>query len=173
MKKTIYFIFLCSFSVLVFLQSCKKDTNEAQTPPEYIATDASFAGFMSWSLDATNQGADPALGGAHAGNDSTVTRKVYFKDGQSLVNGSYPIGTIIVKHSANPDQTVNEFTAMVKRGNNFNVAGGDWEWFMLNTDGSIAVDQASGMAMRGASLMDGMCLSCHQGASSKDYVFSK
>jgi hypothetical protein len=65
------------------------------------------------------------------------------------------------------------FTAMVKRGNNFNAAGGDWEWFMLNSDGSIAVDATSGMAMRGANLMNGMCIGCHQGASSKDYVYSK
>ncbi|PIQ30292.1 MAG: hypothetical protein COW63_10105 [Bacteroidetes bacterium CG18_big_fil_WC_8_21_14_2_50_41_14] len=173
MKKSFFFIFLLSFTVLAFLQSCKKDNNDQQTPAEYIATDASFAGFMSWSLDAANQGADPALGGAHAGNDSTVTRKVYFKNGQSLVNGSYPVGTIIVKHSDNPAQSVNEFTAMVKRGNNFNAAGGDWEWFMLNSDGSIAVDAASGTAMRGANLMNGMCIGCHQGASSKDYVYSK
>jgi hypothetical protein len=61
---------------------------------------------------------------------------------------------------------------MVKRGNDFNPNGGDWEWFMLNSDGTIAVD-GNGNKMRGADLMGGMCLMCHTGASNKDYVFSK
>jgi hypothetical protein len=61
---------------------------------------------------------------------------------------------------------------MVKRGNDFSPNGGDWEWFMLNADGSIATDPSSGMKMRGASLMNGMCLQCHS-AGSVDYTFTK
>jgi len=38
---------------------------------------------------------------AHGGNDETVVRDVYFKDGQLPVNGIYPVGTIIVKHLKN------------------------------------------------------------------------
>jgi hypothetical protein len=150
-------------------QSCKEDEDVVQ---EYIADDNSFKSFMSWTLEATHQGPDPALGPAHGGNDSTVVREVFFKDGQDIKDGEYPVGTLIVKHSHNPGSSVNEFTALAKRGNDFNTDGGDWEWFVLNSDGTIAVDD-SGNKLRGADLMGGMCLNCHTGASSKDYVFSK
>lgn len=132
---------------LFVLQSCDKENDNDEQPEqadEFVADDNSFADFMSWPLDVTTQGADPALGMAHAGNDSTVTRNIYFKNGQDPVNGKYPVGSIIVKHSSNPDQTVNEFTARVKRGNEYNPTGGDWEWFMLNPDGTIASDPNTG-----------------------------
>ncbi|MGE0635260.1 MAG: hypothetical protein AB7G44_06660 [Bacteroidia bacterium] len=170
MKKTTFTILtaMLIMGISVF-QSCKKDEDN----DEFIADNSTFANFMSWSLDATAQGPDPALGGmAHGGNDSTVTRNVYFKNGQDPINGTYPIGTVIVKHSNNPAGSVNEFTAMVKRGNDFNPNVGDWEFFMLMPDGSIASD-TTGMEMRGASLMNGMCGGCHSGASSSDFVFSK
>lgn len=169
MKKLALFAVLAAFAVLVSLQSCKDDEVVIQ---EFVADDSSFSNFMSWKLEGTNQGPDPALGSAHAGNDTTVTRMIYSKNGQNPVNGEFPVGTIIVKHSKNPDLTVNEFTAMVKRGNSFSPSGGDWEWFMLNPDGSIASDPASGMKMRGADLMGGMCLSCHSSGAT-DYSFTK
>ncbi len=61
---------------------------------------------------------------------------------------------------------------MAKRGNDFSPNGGDWAWFMLKPDGSIATD-ANVNPMSGANLMDGMCLSCHTQTASSDYVFSK
>lgn len=163
-------------SIAIVLQSCKKDKDEdpAPTPPpvEFVADDQTFAGFANWVLEATNQGPDPALGMAHGGNDSTVTRFVYFKDGQDPVNATYPQGTLIVKNSTNPSQTVNEFTAMAKRGANFNSSNNGWEWFMLNQDGSIATDSL-GNKLRGANLMGGMCGGCHSQVSSKDFIFTK
>ncbi|MFU8842304.1 MAG: cytochrome P460 family protein [Bacteroidales bacterium] len=174
-RKTFLIFSALMVSAIVFFESCSSDDDDV-TPPvaqEFVADNSSFTGFMNWSLDATAFGADPALGGmAHGGNDSTVVRNVYFKDGQDPVNGKYPQGTIIVKHSNNPDNTVNEFTAMVKRGGNFNPEANGWEWFMLAPDGTIAVD-AQGNLMRGAKLMDNMCTMCHTAAASKDYVFSK
>lgn len=170
MKKSVLIRVLMAIAIGVSLQSCSDDDKDVKE--EFIADDSSFSNFMSWPLEAENQGPDPALGAAHAGNNETVTRKVYFKDGQGPSGGEYPVGTVIVKHSGNPDLTVNEFTAMVKRGNDFNTNGGDWEWFMLNADGTIATDASSGMKMRGANLMNGMCLSCHSAAST-DYVFNK
>jgi len=129
-----------------------------------------FASYMNWMLEATNTGVDPAMA-AHGINDSTVTRSVYVMDGQDAVGGKYPVGTMIVKHSVNAAGTLNERTAMVKQKEGFNPAGNDWEWFMLAADGSIAKD-AGGALMRGATLMDGMCQSCHAGAG-VDFVFSK
>jgi hypothetical protein len=171
--------FLLSMMLLMGLSisftSCKKDdtTVEDPQPSEYIATNDSFKGFASWTLGAENLGVDPSLGAAHAGNDSTVTRSIYFKDNAKPVNGKYPVGAIVVKHSHNPAGTVAMYTAMVKRGNNFDAANSDWEYFMLAGDGQIAKNE-DGMEMRGdgATMMNGMCLGCHTNASSKDYIFT-
>lgn len=169
-KLSILTVFGVFIILLSAMQSCTKDDAE---PTEFIADNSTFANFDNWSLDAVNHGPSPSLSTAHAGNDTTVTRNVYFLNGQDRVNGSYPIGTAIVKHSTNPSGSVSEITAMVKRGNGFNPSTGDWEWFMLMADGSIATD-SDGMAMRGgASMMGGMCNSCHAFASANDFTFSK
>jgi hypothetical protein len=173
MKKFFSILIISSFfGFIPFLQSCSDDDDTVAPVTEVVANDNSFKDFMTWSKDAIRKGADPALGGmAHGGNDSTVTRNIYYKNGQNPVNGVYPVGTIIVKHSSNPDKTVNEFTAMVKRGGEFNKEKGGWEYFMLATDGTIGKDGT--MEMRGANLMNGMCAGCHSAAFSKDYIFTK
>lgn len=165
---------------LAVTQSCKKEEDEPTPTPtptptpsaEFIADSATFLSYMTWTVQAVKTGPSPSLGTAHAGNDSTVTRIVHFKDGQNPVNGKYPVGTVIVKHSSNTANTLQEIVAMVKRGNNFNPSVGDWEFFMLELNGKIAKD-ANGQPMRGASLMGGMCGGCHSAASSKDYIFTK
>jgi hypothetical protein len=137
---------------------------------EFIADDNTFSGFASWTLVDTRNGADPALGGmAHGGNDSSVTRKIYIKENVTMSNGQYPRGTVVVKQSTKPDGSMNEITAMVKRGNSFDKDHNDWEYFMLMPDGKIA---DSGK-MRGSELMSGMCRMCHKGAKDKDYLFTK
>ncbi len=172
MRKTISLSLLAAFVVVASVsQSCKKE-EETPKPEEFIASDASFANFMTWTLEASHNGPDPALGTAHGGNDSTVTRDVYFKDGQDRLSGSFPTGTIVVKRSHN-GSGMNEVTAMTKRGNNFNPNIGNWEFFMLNPDGTIAVDSGTNMPMRGANLMGGMCGGCHSQAASQDFIFSK
>lgn len=176
MKKTIIITSVFAFVLgTTLMQSCKKDEDKTTSPvnSEFIADSNTFVNFMMWPVQATKNGADPSLGMAHAGNDSTAIRRVHFKDGISSVNGKYPVGSIIVKHTTNAAGTLNEFTGMVKRGNGFNPTKGDWEFFMLTSDGKIANDMATGMPMRGANLMGGMCGSCHAGAASKDYIFSK
>ncbi len=159
----------------LLLASCSKDDDEETVvvPEEYVATDASFMNFSTWTLGAEPMGADPSLGPAHGGNDSTAIRSIYFKDNAKPVNGKYAIGSVVVKYSHNPAGTLNEYTAMVKRGNGFDLANGDWEYIMLSGDGKIAVD-ANGMAMRGdgPTMMGGMCLSCHTKAGSSDYIFT-
>ncbi|BDS09968.1 hypothetical protein [Aureispira anguillae] len=169
MKKTkLFFAAIAIFSIAYTTQSCQDPTPE---PTEFIADNSTFANFTNWELAATNVGPSPSLGAAHAGNDSTVTRKIYYKDAQAPVDGVYPVGTVIVKHSANPAGTVAEYTGMVKRGNSFNPSHNDWEWFMLESNGNIATD-SSGAEMRGANLMNGMCNNCHSVATT-DYSFSK
>lgn len=172
-RKSFAVILLIIATVLIIIQACKKDEEPEDTQPtEFVADNSTFSGFMSWPLEATNIGPDPALGATFPGNDMTVARNIYFKNGQDPVDGLYPQGTVIVKHSVNPALTVNEFKAMVKRGGNFNTAGNGWEWFILNPDGTIAVDD-EGNPLRGAGLANGDCISCHDAAVAKDYVYSK
>jgi len=166
MKKTQLLIASLMLCLLAYsTQSCKK------ADEEFVADNSTFSGYMNWSKDATFNGADPSLGPAHGGNDSTTTRDVYFKDGQAPENDAYPIGTVIVKHSHNTSGSVAEYTAMVKRGNGYNASSGDWEWFMLESNGNIATD-STGMERRGGDLMNGACTGCHLKATT-DYVFSK
>jgi len=165
--KITFFLSVFLFSTILF--SCSDD-DPVTTPSEYVANDASFSNWMSWTLVATISEPGVALGEmAHGGQDPTFTRKVYIKDNATAVNGKYPVGTIVVKHSQNEANTTNEYTAMVKRGNGFNPSNNDWEWFMIDTEGKIA----DGGAARGANLMNGMCGGCHTGATAKDFVFSK
>ncbi len=149
-------------------QSCKKDDE----PKEFIADDNTFANYDAWSLDVTRYGIDPSLGPAHGGNDSTTVRKIYFKDGVKRSGDEYPIGATILKYSYNSNGQVNVRTGMVKRGNNFDPEHNNWEYFIITQDGKIAED-ANGKKKRGANLNNGGCVSCHSGASSKDYIFTK
>lgn len=159
---------------VVVIQACKDDDEpNTPAPQEFIATSTTFQDFETWSLDAVNVGPSPSLGSAHTGNDSTVTRNVYFNNGQDRVNGTYPIGTIIAKRSTNPAGTVDEIVGMAKRGNGFNTAAGNWEWFMLNVNGTIAVDSTGTELRGGANFMGGACNSCHSAASANDFTFSK
>lgn len=168
-KTTLAMLLLLILAAQSMFQACKKDDDE---PSEFIADDSTFSGFGTFKLHATNQGPDPALGPAHAGNDADAQRNVYFKNDVSPSGGKYPVGAVVVKHTTKPDGSINEVTAMVKRGNNFDATGNDWEYFVLQPDGKIAKD-ADGNLMRGAKLMNGMCQNCHVGAAAKDYIFSK
>ncbi len=168
MNKKLFFAFTLLLSGLLLSTSCKK---EEEVPQEFVANNQTFTGFKSFTKVAENNGPDPSLGAAHSGNDSTVTRYIYFKDNVAASGGTYPVGAVIVKESKNDEGTVNMITAMVKRGNSFNTQGGDWEWFVLTSDGTIAKDE-QGNDMRGVALMNGACVSCHAGAE-VDYVFSK
>jgi len=171
MTRYFRFVFLGLLSLAFVLTSCKKDNDDPE-PEEYIATNETFKSFMDWTLGGEFYGMDPSLGGAHGGNDSTVTRSVYFKDNVMPASGFYPIGAVIVKYSHNTGGNLNEYTAMVKRGNDFNTGGNDWEYFMLAGDGQIATDD-HGNAMRGANLMNGMCMGCHSSAQNTDYIFTQ
>ena len=172
-RKSFRIVLILAVAAFFVIQACKKDEEPEDTQPqEFVADNSTFSGFMSWPLETTNLGPDPALGASFPGNDMTVYRKIYFKNGQDPVNGLYPQGTVIVKHSFNPAFTLNECKAMVKRGGSFNTTGNGWEWFILNPDGTIAVDN-DGNPLRGANLAEGECTTCHTQAVEKDYVFSK
>lgn len=159
------FALLC---LIVFFYSCSSD-NTTNPQAEFIASDSDFSNWMSWTMVAEKSGPDPALGEAHSGNDSSVKRKIYIKqpNAQKGSNGQYPNGTIVVKQTVDKDGTEIMVVGMAKRGgSSFNTDNNGWEWFVLNSNGTIKD--------RGDKLMNNMCNMCHSAVkTSKDYVFSK
>ncbi len=97
-----------------------------------------------------------------------VTRRKQILANPNAGEQSYPTGTIILKEVVDASSTISEITAMVKRGGTFNAENNGWEWFMLDP-------VTRRIAGRGATLMDGMCSSCHSQAldpaNGVDYVF--
>lgn len=172
MKPKLLFAGILVATVLISIQSCKDDDEDEKASPEFVAENKDFANFRNWTEVAVQQGPSPSLGEAHAGNNAEATRTIYFKNNQERASDSrFPMGTLVVKDTRDAAGNTIEVTAMVKRGNNFNADHNDWEWFMLNPDGTIKVE--AGMTLRGAKLMDGMCGACHSQAKSADFIFSK
>lgn len=159
---------LALLCLMVLLYACSTD-NSTTPNPEFIAADSDFSNWMGWTLLAEKQGPDPSLGDAHSGNDAKAKRKIYIKqsNAQRGENGQYPNGTIVVKQTTAEDGSEIMVVAMVKRGgSSFNTDHNGWEWFILNSNGSIMA--------RGDKLMDNMCNACHSAVkTNKDYVFSK
>jgi len=161
MKKiTLPMIAMLFLALSLGLQSCEKTVDVK----EYIADDNTFVDFLDWTLKATINGADPSLNGAHGGGSEHTVRTIYFKDNASKVDGEFPIGTVINKLSHNDTTGLDMRTGMVKRGNDFDKDNGDWEYFIIAADGSIA--------SRGDSEYLS-CFACHVGAKSKDYIFTE
>jgi len=165
MKKE-FILAILTCSIFIFsLQSCDDDDPVDPDPiTDLNATDATFADFTSWTLEATENGVgSSSLGTAHAGTDPDSERKIYFKDGQDAVNGVYPIGTLVGKTVETADGF--SYFGMVKRAVDYDVDGNNWEYFVLAADGSIT--------SRGADLNNGNCQGCHSVASATDFIFSK
>lgn len=150
--------------------------NDASITTEFVATNSTFAGFESWILEATESGLNDALDTgdpvtqAHAGHNPDVTRRIYFKDGADRVGDTYPVGTVIGKSMLSSDGAVAGYFGMAKREPGYSVLG-DWEWFLLNADGSVK-DDADGNPERGGADFKA-CGGCHAGASATDYTFTK
>lgn len=137
---------------------------------EFVAQESDFAGFASWTKTAgplSGVGPNPSsIGPAHDSGDATVSRTIYINNNATRgADGQYPVGTILVKAHTKGGAMVGG-TAMAKRGSSFNPTVKDWEWFILTASGSI-------MVRGGAEVMGGACNSCHSGASSKDFVFTR
>jgi hypothetical protein len=157
----------------IFIAACSSnDTTTNPTSTEFVAKDADFAGFTSWTQTITpRMGPDPAgllNGGAHSGNDTSLTRTIFINNASAArdANGQFPNGTILVKQLKMRDGTVPVITAMVKRGGEFNKNNKGWEWMLI--------DPASGkISMRSDTLLSGLCNGCHSANADKDYVFTR
>lgn len=156
----------------LLIESCKKE-EDAPVSTEFKASNSTFENFRNWTQVASILGPDPAVGAFHGGADITTERYVYQNNDKDTTAGkkTFPKGTVFVKESFTDGKVIHEITAMVKRGGSFNETQNGWEWFVLNTDGTIKKD-STGAQMRGAELLNGMCGGCHYGASI-DFVFTK
>lgn len=76
----------------------------------------------------------------------------------------FPEGSVIVREKISGKQplTPELLTVMVKRGKNFNPAGSDWEYMVLDGAGSLVLSRGK----------LGACNSCHSRKKEADFVFS-
>ncbi len=144
---------------------------------EYVAKISDFANYKGWEvIDYIIGKTNPFIGSAHKGNDINYSRIVYKSPSTEKVNGVYKVGSIVLKETFTWKDGEKKFAsmggilAMVKRGDNFNKEGGDWEWF------EISPDLSKVKARGGKEMMKGMCNSCHSMANSQerggDFVFA-
>jgi hypothetical protein len=95
-------------------------------------------------------------------------RTVYLNQRPAAGATAFPVGTIIVKHSAD------RVFARVKRGGGYNAGAPGWEWFELQPGGGGVVT----ISWRGVGPPTGEgyggdpngCNSCHAASKTNDYV---
>jgi mono/diheme cytochrome c family protein len=159
----------------LFVVGCEV-VDTVQQPPTtsgFVAKQTDFADYNNWQSTDYSNAYSPVLGPAHMGNNPDYARRVYINPAGMKDAGEYAMGTIIVKETFTWEEGQQKFAemggilAMAKRGGDFNMDGGGWEWFMLARDLSI-------VGRGGQEMMDGGCHSCHglaEGEGGMDYVF--
>jgi Cytochrome P460 len=104
----------------------------------------------------------PVRGGssAHGG-----TKNVYVSKPRRAGQKRYPVGTIIVKEAVNPGESFVHLIAVSRKIKGFNPRHNDWQMIEWSRDSGSArfTEVARGQ----------ICYSCHVGARSRDYVWTK
>ena len=159
-----------------------------ETGPTFLAFAPDFANFHDWpSSRAGAPDAGPgepvppdagvfADGGVH---DPELPKTVFIKlPAGAVVEGEFPVGTLIVKEIDGGELTTRKIFAMVKRGGGYNKSGAkNWEWFELeNIDASSVRIRWRGVGPPAGEMYggdkNGGCNTCHADAILNDYVFS-
>lgn len=171
MKHLKFFTILLLFVPLV-LVSCSDDDDD-DSPVEFIAEDADFDNYNSWTMVDYTTGPRATLQSAHGGSDDAFARAIYASNSANS-DGNYPVETRFVKETFKWENGQKIFadmgpvTAMAKRGGEFDSQHGDWEYFLLEVANA-------NISARGADLMDGGCRGCHAGATGangSDFIFN-
>lgn len=148
-----------------------------------------FEGFHSWpSAPATPAPSLPTVPGgdgvdagslAADGGVHVLPLTVYWNHAPPSGSPTFPVGTIIVKETDEPDLTARKIFAMVKRGGDFNATGAvNWEWFELQNsvdDGIVINWRGFGPPSGSADVYGGnptICNNCHLIAAANDDVWS-
>jgi hypothetical protein len=131
-----------------------KPTARAPFPgiPAYVA------GYKRWQ----KLNRSPVRGGsaAHRG-----TKNVYVSKPLRRGQKRYPAGTIIVKEGVNPGESFVSLIAVSRKIKGFNPRHNDWQM--------IEWTRESGSAKFSEVARGQICYSCHVGARSRDYVWTK
>lgn len=148
-----------------------------------------FDGFHSWPSAPATPGPNlpPVPGGdgvdagtiAADGGVHVLPLTVYWNHPPPSGSTTFPIGTIIVKETNEPELSDRTVFAMAKRGGDFNATGAvNWEWFDLtnSVDGSVVINwRGFGPKSGSADIYGGnptICNDCHEVAAANDYVWS-
>jgi hypothetical protein len=141
---------------------------------EFVAYASSFDCFHGWTNTAPASAQDDAGDGLHG----LGPLKVYWNQSPPHGATTFPVGTIIVKETEDPDPTQRIVFAMVKRGDGYNAPPGanGWEWFSLqnNADGSVTILWRGLVAPPGQTYANqaiGDCNGCHTAAATNDDVW--
>jgi Cytochrome P460 len=126
--------------------------------PPFPGVPAYIAGYKRWQ----KLNRKPVRGGssAHGG-----TKNVYVSKPLRPGQKRYPVGTIIVKEAVNPGESFVHLIAVSRKIKGFNPRHNDWQMIEWTRDSASA--RFSEVA-RGQ-----VCYSCHVGARSRDYVWTK
>jgi hypothetical protein len=150
---------------------------QATLPPRtvFVAQATDFTGFCRWSsADATPARASPF--GIHGAQAMTV----YWNAPPPHGADEFPVGTMILKESEQPDASDRIVFAMVKREprvGGYDDGGSDgWEWFSLQDEGDCSVEvlwrgPASPVITTYTDLLTGDCNGCHGGIPDNDFVW--
>ncbi len=168
MKRFAMPLIVLTLGLSLGLAGCSDDGDDPGTPVP--ASD--FAGFGDWIQVEYTNAASPFLGPAHQGDNPDYVRAIYASD-PDKVEGDYAVGTIYVKETYTFDGQGNKMypeamglLGMIKRETGFDTEGGDWEYFVINTEDLSTVDS-------GANL--GSCKGCHTNAAGSvgnDHIFA-
>ncbi|HEX4449104.1 MAG TPA: hypothetical protein VH044_20330 [Polyangiaceae bacterium] len=147
----------------------------APPPTVYVAQAADFTGFCRWSSAPATPARDSPFG-VHGLQDMTV----YWKASPPHDASEFPVGTIILKESEQPDAGDRIVFAMVKRlrkGAGYNTGGADgWEWFSLQDTGDCSAEilwrgPAPPILTTYSDLLTGDCNGCHANIADNDEVW--
>ena len=146
------------------------DTASSGNGGPFLAFAKDFEGFRTWTSTPAGSATEPAS------THTTGPRTVYVNREPKSGSAAFPVGTVIVKESADGPIESRTVFAMVKRGGGYNQDGAeDWEWFeLLNRD-----DKTVSIVWRGVGPPvgekyggdpNGGCNGCHATSRNNDFV---
>lgn len=157
---------------LILVAACSAASGDLAPAPEtcFLAFDAQFAGYTSWTSYAYDADASTA-GNVHFSGP----RVEYIEPLPPHGSTAFPVGTLIVKYISGINQDSHRVFAMAKRGCDFNAGGAKgWEFFEL-TDTSPPTILWRGTAPPAGESYFGDpsgCNTCHAACSDNDSVCS-
>lgn len=155
---------------------CSLGTSATEATPtgaaSFVPFAQHFAGFHAWpSTPGTSRRPTTAF---HVSGNA----KVYYNRPPAKGSGTFPVGTVIVKETLEPDPRDRSIFALVKRGGDYNPNGAPgWEWFELD---NVCGTDAPRITWRGLGPPAGEkyggdpngCATCHSVAADNDFIMT-